>query len=203
MSRTLSMTLETAQVRELVNTNPRTRLIDVRTPGEYVAAHIPGSYNVPLDMLREHRAEFTVEHDDPIVLLCASGARADQARVALETTGLNQLSVLKGGVSGWEREGGPMNRGKGTWAMERQVRLVAGLLVLTGVVASTAYEPLKWVAGFVGAGLTFAALTNTCAMARVLSLLPYNRTRKPDAQGLLMALTDTEAPEQEDSHPIK
>jgi rhodanese-related sulfurtransferase len=194
VSRTLPMTLETAEVRELVNANPRTRLIDVRTPGEYVAAHIPGSYNVPLDMLREHRAQIATEHDDPIVLVCASGARADQARAVLETAGLHQLSVLKGGVTAWEGGGGSMNRGKGTWAMERQVRLVAGLLVLTGVVASTAYDPLKWIAGFVGAGLTFAALTNTCAMARVLSLLPYNRTRKPDAQGLLMALTDAEAP---------
>lgn len=49
--------------------------------------------------------------------------------------------------------------------------------------ASIAYEPLEWIAGFVGAGLTFAALTNTRAMARVLSLLPHNRIRKPDVQG--------------------
>ncbi|MGH3809036.1 MAG: rhodanese-like domain-containing protein [Pseudonocardiaceae bacterium] len=57
------------------------------------------SYIVPLDTLREHRAEFTVEHDDLVVLLCASGTRADQARTVLETAGLDQLSVLKGGGS--------------------------------------------------------------------------------------------------------
>ncbi|MGH3685535.1 MAG: rhodanese-like domain-containing protein [Pseudonocardiaceae bacterium] len=54
---------------------------------------------MPLDTLREHRAEFTVEHDDLVVLLCASGTRADQARTVLETAGLDQLSVLKGGGS--------------------------------------------------------------------------------------------------------
>lgn len=82
-----------------------------------------------------------------------------------------------------------MNRGRGTWAMERQVRLTAGLLVLTGTVASAAYEPLKWVAGFVGAGLTFAAVTNTCAMSRVLELLPHNRSSSVEHEAALRALT--------------
>lgn len=192
MSRSVPLTVETPQARELLEANPRTRLIDVRTPGEFASAHIPGSYNVPLDLLRQHRAELTPAHEDPIVLVCASGARADQARTVLEPAGADQLSVLKGGVTDWEQHGGPMNRGSGTWAMERQVRLTAGLLVLTGVLASTAYEPLKWVAGFVGAGLTFAAVTNTCAMSKVLGLLPHNRAHKADAQRMINALTGSE-----------
>lgn len=194
MSRTVPVSVDSAQVSELLQSNPRTRLIDVRTPGEFASAHIPGSYNVPLDLLREHRAELNAQHHDPVVLVCASGARADQARTVLENTGLDQLSVLKGGVTGWEAQGGSMNRGKGTWGMERQVRLVAGLLVLTGVVSSTAFEPLKWISGFVGAGLTFAAITNTCAMSRVLGLLPHNRTRTPNPQALLEALTSNHKP---------
>ncbi|WP_372448874.1 YgaP family membrane protein [Saccharopolyspora endophytica] len=76
--------------------------------------------------------------------------------------------------------------------MERQVRLTAGLLVFIGVVASTAYEPLKWIAGFVGAGLTFAAVTNTCAMSRVLGLLPHNRASDSGGRALLVALTGGE-----------
>lgn len=193
MSPTMPVTVETPQVRDLLETNPRTRLIDVRTPGEFAAAHIPGSYNVPLDLLREHHTELTAAHDDPIVLVCASGARAEQARTVLKTAGLDQLSVLSGGVTGWQQHDGALNRGSGTWAMERQVRLVAGLLVLTGVVASTAHEPLKWIAGFVGGGLTFAALSNTCAMSRVLGLLPHNRTRRGDSRALLTALTGDRA----------
>lgn len=185
--------VDTAQIREFRGSDPRLRLIDVRTPGEFAAAHIPGSYNVPLDLLREHRDELTARHGDPVVLVCASGARAEQARTLLETSGLDRLSVLRGGITGWEQAGGELNRGRGTWAMERQVRLVAGLLVLAGVVASTVVEPLKWIAGFVGAGLTFAAVTNTCAMSRVLGLLPHNRTSRTDPRKLLDALTnDTE-----------
>ena len=189
MPKTLPKTVDTAQVSELREADPQVRLIDVRTPGEFASTHIPGSYNVPLDMLREHREELTARHGDPVVLVCASGGRAEQARILLETVGLDRLGVLRGGITGWEQEGGELNRGRGTWAMERQVRLVAGLLVLTGVVASTAFEPLKWIAGFVGAGLTFAAVSNTCAMSRVLGLLPHNRTSTTDARTLLEALT--------------
>lgn len=65
------------------------------------------------------------------------GRSGAQARTLLETAGLDRLSVLRGGITRWEQEGGELNRGRGTWAMERQVRLVAGLLVLTGVVGST------------------------------------------------------------------
>ncbi|MBK0868770.1 rhodanese-like domain-containing protein [Saccharopolyspora sp. HNM0986] len=189
MPKTLPKIVDTAQVREFREADPQVRLIDVRMPGEFASAHIPGSDNVPLNLLREHRDELTAQHGDPVVLVCASGARAEQARTLLETAGLDRLSVLRGGITGWEQENGELNRGRGTWAMERQVRLVAGLLVLTGVVASTVFDPLKWIAGFVGAGLTFAAVTNTCAMSRALGLLPHNRTSTTDGRTLLDALT--------------
>ncbi|RRO19235.1 DUF2892 domain-containing protein [Saccharopolyspora rhizosphaerae] len=181
--------VDTAQVLALREAEPRTRLIDVRTPGEFAASHIPGSDNVPLDLLREHREELTAQHGDPVVLVCASGGRAEQARTLLENAGLRRISVLSGGISGWQQQGGELDQGRGTWALERQVRLAAGLLVLTGVVASTAYDPLKWIAGFVGGGLTFAAVTNTCAMARVLGLLPHNRTPRTDGRAVVAALT--------------
>ncbi|RRO13960.1 DUF2892 domain-containing protein [Saccharopolyspora rhizosphaerae] len=190
MTQALPKTVDTAQVRALRDADPQIRLIDVRAPGEFASSHIPGSYNVPLDLLREHRDELTAQHGDPVVLVCASGGRAEQARTLLENAGLDRLSVLRGGITGWQQQGGELNQGRGTWAMERQVRLVAGLLVLTGVVASTAYDPLKWVAGFVGAGLTFAAVSNTCAMSRVLGLLPHNRTSRTDGRALLDALTN-------------
>ncbi|CAM01728.1 rhodanese-like domain-containing protein [Saccharopolyspora erythraea] len=178
--------MDTAQVRELRETEPQVRLIDVRTPGEFASAHIPGSSNVPLDLIQKNRHELgAVRHGDPVVLVCASGNRAERARALLEEAGLERLSVLRGGITGWERDGGDLSRGRGTWAMERQVRLTAGVLVLTGVVASTAYEPLKWIAGFVGAGLIFAAVTNTCAMARLLGLLPHNRTTTTDTSSPL------------------
>jgi rhodanese-related sulfurtransferase len=194
MTRSLSSTVDVATARELLATEPRTRLIDVRTPGEFAAAHIPGSYNVPLDLLREHRTELSAEHDNPMVLICGSGVRADDARAVLAARGLGRLTVLEGGLNAWDRQGAPVVRGTGKWAMERQVRLVAGSLVLTGILGSVFAPKMKWLAGFIGGGLTFSALSNTCTMARVLSLLPYNRPPAQDAPTLLAALTANNAP---------
>lgn len=151
------------------------RVLDVRTPAEFETAHIPGSYNVPLDNLREHRTELRRHLDEDVVLVCQSGARAEQAEKALAEVGLPGLRVLEGGMSAWRGAGAPVNRGKQTWELERQVRLVAGSIVLGSVLGSVAAPKLKWLAGGIGAGLTTAALTNTCAMGMLLSKMPWNR----------------------------
>ncbi|WP_219510703.1 rhodanese-like domain-containing protein [Nonomuraea ceibae] len=183
-------TLTTAQVRALLDSGAGVRLIDVRSPGEFAASHIPGSANVPLDLIRKHAAGLAARHDDHVVLVCRSGVRARDAHAIAAAAGLPAVSVLDGGLTAWQSEGAPLNHGRGAWAMERQVRMVAGTLVLAGVVGGMAWRPLTWVAGAIGAGLTFSALTDTCAMARALSLLPWNRTAspRPEAQ-TLAALT--------------
>ncbi len=181
-------TVNTAQARELTQ-EPRTRVVDVRTPGEFEAVHIPGSHNVPLDLLRARDGSLAPEHNDPVVLVCGTGARAEQARNVLETAGFGRLSVLRDGIAAWERDGAPLEHGRGAWSMERQVRLAAGGLVVTGVLGSLVYRPLKWLSGFVGAGLVFAAVTDTCGMAKLLGLLPHNRKREQDAEVQLAALT--------------
>ncbi|AQZ63082.1 unnamed protein product [[Actinomadura] parvosata subsp. kistnae] len=169
-------TLTTAQVRTLLDSGANVRLIDVRSPGEFTASHIPGSANVPLDLLRKHSTQLRAEHDDHVVLVCRSGVRARDAHQIVAAAGLAAVSVLDGGLNAWESQGAPVNRGRGTWAMERQVRMVAGSIVLAGVAASVFWKPAKWAAGAIGAGLAFSALTDTCAMARALSFLPWNRT---------------------------
>jgi uncharacterized transporter YbjL len=55
------------------------------------------------------------------------------------------------------------------------VRLIAWLIVALSVLASTVVPYLEWVAFAIGAGLTTAALTNTCAMGMALARLPFNR----------------------------
>jgi len=167
----------------------RPRLLDVRTPAEFTTSHIPGSYNVPLPLLREHRDELRSHLDDDVVLVCRSGTRATEAETLLGSTGLANLHVLTGGVSAWEAAGAPLNRGAQTWELERQVRLVAGGIVLSGVLASTKVPALKWVSAAIGAGLTGAAVTNSCAMGKALSLLPYNRRTGPSLDSVLRDLT--------------
>jgi rhodanese-related sulfurtransferase len=168
-------------------------LLDVRTPGEFEAGHIPGSYNVPLDLLDEHRAELRrVTH--PVVLVCRSGSRAAQAERKLAEVGMSQVKVLTGGISAWQASGGQVRQVRERWDLERQVRMVAGGLVLTSILASVAFPPAKWLAGAVGAGLTVAALTNTCTMGLLLSKLPYNRAAACDVSAVVARLAETERP---------
>jgi rhodanese-related sulfurtransferase len=151
------------------------RLLDVRSPAEFQAAHIPGSYNVPLDVLGEHAAEVRRHVEVPVVLVCRSGHRAGQANRTLAEAGMTNLHVLEGGLQAWDDGRRPVRRAPSRWDLERQVRLVAGSLVLGGIVGSLRYPRLRFLSGAVGAGLTFAAASNTCAMGTLLSRLPYNR----------------------------
>ncbi len=183
--------LDAASLAEHLASGGAPRILDVRTPAEFETSHIPGSYNVPLDTLREHRGELKRHLDEDVVLVCRAGGRAAQAEVALAGVGLPGLRVLDGGMDAWESTGAPVNRGRQTWELERQVRLVAGGMVALGVLGSVKVPSLKWVAGAVGAGLSGAALTNTCAMGMVLSKLPWNRTASPcDVDSLMAALAD-------------
>ena len=165
------------------------RLLDVRSPAEFTTSHIPGSYNVPLDLLREHRDELRTHLSEDVVLVCRSGARASQAGTVLTDAGLENLHVLTGGITAWESAGGQLAVGAQTWELERQVRLVAGSIVLAGVLASTFAPWTKWISAGIGAGLSGAALTNSCTMGLVLSKLPYNRRNEPDLATIVAELT--------------
>jgi rhodanese-related sulfurtransferase len=163
-------------------------VLDVRTPGEFDSAHIPGAYNVPLDLLREHRAELLAHLDDQIILVCRSGARATQAFTDI---GLPNVKILEGGMLAWQAADAPVNRVRPRWDLERQVRLVAGGIVLASILGSLLLPGLQWVAAVVGAGLAFAALTNTCAMGMLLAKLPYNRGATCDLDSIVGRLRDT------------
>ncbi|MFI7213318.1 rhodanese-like domain-containing protein [Micromonospora maritima] len=190
MTTTSPSTVDAATLRELIAAGRAPRLLDVRTPGEFEATHVPGAYNVPLDLLREHRAELRNHLDEDVVLICRSGARAAQAEQALATVGLPNLKVLDGGMLAWQATNAPVVQGRPRWDLERQVRLVAGAIVLAAVVGSVFVPGLKWVAAFIGAGLTFAALTNTCAMGMLLGKLPYNRGASCDLDTIVGQLRD-------------
>ena len=154
-------------------------VVDVRSAAEYEAVHIRGSHHVPLATLAEHTTELAAHLDDPehpLVLVCQSGARAEQARQHLAAVGLDRAHVLDGGVPAYSAAGGDVVRGRRAWALERQVRLVAGSLVLTGLTAGRYLSPkARLLAGGIGAGLTFSALSDTCAMGSALARLPFNR----------------------------
>ena len=177
-----------AELRALLASPNPPRVLDVRTPGEFETSHIAGSYNVPLDLLREHRDEIRTHLDDQVVLVCQSGQRAAQAEDALRTAGLGNVHVLDGGIGAWESQGFAVNRGARRWDLQRQVRFVAGTIVALSILASILIPGFKWVAFVMGAGLSITAVTNTCLMGMMLAKLPYNRGPACDAESVVAQL---------------
>jgi rhodanese-related sulfurtransferase len=188
MSASSPALVDPADLRSLLDSAEPPRILDVRTPGEFESLHIAGAYNVPLDLLREHRDEIRAHLDDRVVLVCRSGQRATQAEETLRNAGLTNVGILVGGINAWEANGFTVNRGAQRWDLERQVRLVAGAIVAVAVLASIFVPGLKWLAFAIGFGLVVAAATNNCMMGQMLAKLPYNRGATCDAQSIVSQL---------------
>ena len=174
------------RLRDAVRTGaPGLVVLDVRSPGEFQTAHIAGSYNVPLDRLPEFAGQLGSvlgPTGATVALVCQSGVRATQAEAVLRGVGVESARVLEGGIVGWDRAGLPVERGRGAWSIERQVRAIAGGLVLAGVVGGvTVNRKLLFLSGFVGSGLLFAGVSDICMMGNLLLRLPFNRVNRTDA----------------------
>jgi rhodanese-related sulfurtransferase len=165
-------------------------VIDVRSAAEFESTHIRGSYNVPLPLLSEHTEELAARLGSRVVLVCQSGARAEQARHRLRGAGISTAYVLIGGVPGFAAAGGNVVRGKAGWDLERQVRLAAGSLVVLGLAGGKFVSPkFRMLAGAIGTGLAFSAATNTCAMGQAISAMPWNKAAKePTRESAILAL---------------
>jgi rhodanese-related sulfurtransferase len=157
--------------------------IDVRSPSEFAACHVPGATNIPLEQLESRLADMS--RDRSVVLICQGGQRAGMAAKLLERHCPN-LTVLEGGTNAWISAGLPVVTSTTTrWSLERQVRLGAGLLVLLGVALSFAVSTY-WIllSGFVGLGLTFAGLTDICPMGILLAGMPWNRPARSSPEAM-------------------
>ncbi|HVR85154.1 MAG TPA: rhodanese-like domain-containing protein [Planctomycetota bacterium] len=147
-------------------------LIDVRTPAEFRSIHAEGATLVPLEQLDPA----SLGAGAPVYLICETGPRAFMAAERLKAAGRDDVIVVDGGTTRWAAAGLPVVRGPKTWSMFRQVRLVAGILVLTGVALGWTVHPgFYGLAAFVGAGLVFSGITDFCGMALVLARMPWNR----------------------------
>ena len=170
--------VDATTVRSWLEQPDRVTVLDVRSPVEFETTRIPGSINVPLNLVEKHAGQLAERLHREVVLVCQSGVRASQAQQRLSGAGVEQLHVLDGGVAAFRAAGGQVLEGRARWTLERQVRLAAGSLVLGSLVASLRAPKAGLLAGTIGAGLTISALTDTCTMGRVLSALPYNRGPK-------------------------
>jgi rhodanese-related sulfurtransferase len=153
------------------------QLVDVRTPSEFAAGHLAGALNIPLDEIESRVADLDCRR--PVVLVCKTGTRSTIVCNLLQGLGKPAV-VLQGGTTAWVQAGFPLVAGMKTrWSLERQVRLIAGLLVATGSLLALLVD-LRWalLSGFVGLGLTFAGITDFCAMGILLAKMPWNRAVK-------------------------
>lgn len=187
-----STRIDTATLDTWLHDAADIHILDVRTPAEFETVHIPGAYNVPLDTIGEHATEIQRHVEQPVVVVCRSGNRAGQAEQRLLAAGMSNVKVLDGGMIAWERSFGTapgrLNRGRARWDLERQVRLVAGTLVLASIVASVWVPGIRYLAGLIGAGLATAALTNSCLIGSLLARLPYNHDAACDVDRVVAQL---------------
>lgn len=175
----IQSSLNSLSPRQVEEQQSDSLLLDVRTPAEFEEVHVQGAINHPLTDLNPEYVRNLVAGKRNCVLICRSGGRARQAAEKLAASGFPNLQIMSGGMQAWESEGLQVIRGRKTISLERQVRIAAGSLVFIGSLLGYLVSP-AWIAlsAFVGAGLVFAGVTDTCGMAMVLARMPWN-TRKP------------------------
>lgn len=152
-------------------------MLDVRTPVEFSQVHLRGAQSMPLDKLHADAVKRQQSGADPIYLLCQTGPRAVQAQRKLSDAGLDNCVVVEGGTSACIQSGADVIRSSTkVISLERQVRIAAGGLVFLGTILAVLLSPWFFILpGFVGAGLMFAGITNTCGMAMLLAKMPWNQ----------------------------
>jgi glyoxylase-like metal-dependent hydrolase (beta-lactamase superfamily II)/rhodanese-related sulfurtransferase len=163
------------EVLELVKKDPQIKLLDVRSLMEYNEVHIKDSIHIPMDTLSNRIGELGQSGQNYIVL-CLSGVRSSMVAEMLLQSGINAAKVMDGGIGRWQKEKLPVIKGQGGISLERQVRIIAGSLVLAGIImAWLIYWAFIFISVFVGSGLVYAGLTDNCMMGMLLMKLPYNK----------------------------
>lgn len=160
----MNPSITVSELRHQLPAQPQ--LIGVRSPSEFASGHIPTAINIPMDEIeaRVHDLHANV----PLILICQAGTRARVTAALLEPC-QRQIAILEGGTSAWLAAGLPIVTSvKTRWSLERQVRLGAGLIVLTGIILALAINSY-WL--FLSA---FAGATDICLMGILLEKMPWN-----------------------------
>lgn len=171
-------TITPQTLAEFCREGKRIDLIDVRTPVEFREVHVEIARNVPLDQLEpvEVMQARNGSAQEPLYLICRSGSRGQQACDKFVKAGFSNVVNVEGGTLACLDAGLSVVRGKKAMSLERQVRIAAGLLVLSGVLLGVFVHPVfVWLSAFVGAGLIFSGVTDTCGMGLILARMPWNR----------------------------
>jgi rhodanese-related sulfurtransferase len=177
-------TISPKALEELRQAGVPVDLLDVRTPVEFREVHVEFARNLPLDQL-DPAAVMAARNglrDEPLYVICRSGNRAKQACDKIVAAGFPNVVNVAGGTEAWDEAGLPVVRGKKAISLERQVRITAGSLVFLGAVLAWLVHPaFVGLCAFIGAGLVFAGVTDTCGMGMLLAKMPWNQVKGDEA----------------------
>jgi len=171
------------EVAELSKKGQKVDLIDVRTPVEFREVHVEFARNVPLDQL-DPAALMQARNgsaNEPLYVICRSGSRGQQACEKFLKAGFSNVVNIEGGTLACVEAGLPVVRGKKAISRERQVRIAAGSLVLLGAALHFIHPAFIGLSAFVGAGLMFSGITDTCTMGMLLARMPWNQCSQSES----------------------
>lgn len=153
-------------------------IIDVRNPDEYRTEHIHTSVLLPLPKLTAEAVRGMLPSGKRCILVCKAGTRASNAAEILSSGGVEDVSVMEGGMEAWKAAGLPIKSGDEGISIQSQTRVISGVMVLSGLLLGYFFDP-RWyfLSGFVGVGLIFAGVTGFCGMSVLLAKLPWNRNK--------------------------
>lgn len=153
-------------------------LVDIREPDEYAREHIKGAVLAPLSSF--DNANLKLEDGKDTIFMCRTGNRTNGNCARLDARVSGTAYVLEGGLESWKKAGLPVAVDtKQPLELMRQVQMTAGGMILTGAVLGTFVHPAFYgLCAFVGAGLFVAGATGFCGMARLLTVMPWNRAMK-------------------------
>ncbi|TWT62979.1 rhodanese-like domain-containing protein [Rubinisphaera italica] len=173
-----SSTITPEQLQERLKSKPELDLIDVRTPAEFQELHLKSARNIPLDKLDPNAIvkERNGSAEEPVYMICRSGSRGEMACQKFQKAGHSNAVNVVGGTMACDEAGLQVVRGRKVMSLERQVRIAAGSLVVIGTALGAFVHPgFLGIAAFVGAGLVFAGITDTCGMGMMLARMPWNQ----------------------------
>ncbi|QDU31308.1 Inner membrane protein YgaP [Anatilimnocola aggregata] len=177
----MTQTITPQDFQRLCQSGQDVELIDVRTPVEFQEMHVEIAKNVPLDRLDPQRLQQErTTGEAPLYVICRSGGRGKQACEKFQAAGVTNVINVEGGTMACAAAGMSMVRGKKAVSLERQVRIAAGSLVFVGSALGYFVHPyFIGLPAFVGAGLVFAGVTDTCGMGMMLARMPWNQVASP------------------------
>lgn len=171
------MNIQPGELNQLIESDSRPLILDVRSPAEFRQMSLPDSKSMPLDQLDIEQVRKMADGHKECVVVCYTGKRSAEACRKLREAGIEGVRSLEGGLELWERKNLALERSEtGGFSIIRQVHIVVGAMVVIGVLLTVYLSP--WWAilpGFFGAGLLFAGLSGFCGMGLMLSKMPWNK----------------------------